>query len=635
MLSAPVFLETVDDESAGKYLAYFKEGGFGRVFFCGFPEIDATEDAHRAAAARFRKYSEAWKAAGLEVGIWLSAFGHGGVLAHAEQGAPLPYGRLMGPRGGTAGDSFCPLDPDYREAYCRMVAIYAEAHPDLLMLDDDFRLSTRPYGVGCYCPLHLAEFERRAGKKAKNGEELFRLAFLSEDKTDRETWLSVLGDSLYGFAAAVRRAVDGVDPAIRCGVCMCMDTWDESGTDAARLARIFAGETRPFLRTIGAPYWHVLSQDASLAETVEYTRLELSRQKEEKYRDIEMMAEGDVYPRYRTQISASLLELYHGALIASGNEELLKYVFDYSADYGYEEGYREAHLENAEGRNALRALFAGKTPVGIRLWEAEHRIASYDFSASPAPESELLKSFFLRAARLFSAASVPTSYGEGDLPLCVLGESARTVPLELFRHGAIIDKKAAELLAARGLDTGLLSAHRTNSGRESFGEGKWLAGVRHPALYALTPKESALPLSHFEPEHVPSSYLYESEDGHRFFVLGYDAYAMRPGEGERFLLNYYRTETLKKAVEWLSGKALPAHCRRCPSLYLVAAEGDGALSVGLFNMNADFVYHPEILLGKEYASIRFEGTAGTLQGRTVALSSPIPPFSYVAFEVRK
>jgi hypothetical protein len=109
---------------------------------------------------------------------------------------------------------------------------------------------------------------------------------------------------------------------------------------------------------------------------------------------------------------------------------------------------------------------------------------------------------------------------------------------------------------------------------------------------------------------------------------------MRPGEGERFLLNYYRTETLEKAVEWLSGKALPAHCRRCPSLYLVAAEGDGALSVGLFNMNADFVYHPEILLGEEYASIRFEGTAGTLQGRTVALSSPIPPFSYVAFEVK-
>ena len=56
MLSAPIFLETVDDESAGKYLAYFKEGGFGRVFFCGFPEIDAPLDAHREAAERFRKY---------------------------------------------------------------------------------------------------------------------------------------------------------------------------------------------------------------------------------------------------------------------------------------------------------------------------------------------------------------------------------------------------------------------------------------------------------------------------------------------------------------------------------------------------------------------------------------------------
>ena len=635
MLSAPIFLETLDEKSIHSYLAYFKEGGFGRVLICGLPEMGESRDAMLSAVEKLKKYVPLFREAGLEVGLWISAFGHGGVLAHAEQGAALPYGKLMGPRGETAGDSFCPADPDYRRAYCETVAIYAEAHPDLLMLDDDFRLSERSYGVGCYCPLHLGEFERRAGKKVKNGEELFRLAFLSENKTDRETWLSVLSDSLYGFAAAVREAVDSVDSSIRCGVCMCMDTYDASGTDAACLARIFAGKTRPFFRTIGAPYWHVASSDGSLGEVVEYTRMQISRKNEEKYREIEIMTEGDVYPRHRTRIPAALLELYHEALVTVGWEDILKYVFDYSADYGYEPGYREAHLAHREKREALRALFRGKTPVGIRVWEAEHRISGYDFSESPGAEEELSKSFFPRAARLFAAASIPTVYGEGALPLCVLGESARQVPLSLLQNGAILDLRAARLLQERGVDTGLLSAHRAKGGMETFGEGKWLRGGSHRALFALTPKEGAIPLSHLEPEHSPSSYLYENGKGGRFFVIGYDAYTLRPNEGERFLLNYYRTETLEKAVKWLSGRKLPAHCRKCPALYLTAAEGaDGALSVALFNMNADPVYHPEVILGRAYSSIRFVDTQGTLREDTVTLSSPIPPYSSVAFEVK-
>ena len=92
---------------------------------------------------------------------------------------------------------------------------------------------------------------------------------------------------------------------------------------------------------------------------------------------------------------------------------------------------------------------------------------------------------------------------------------------------------------------------------------------------------------------------------------------------------------METAVEWLSGKRLPALCRRCPSLYVVCAKGDdGALAVGLFNMHGDTVYHPEIFLGEAYSSIRFAGTEGVLRGDTVTLSSPIPPYSSAAFEVK-
>lgn len=635
MLSAPIHINTLNDESMKGYLADFKKGGFGRVFICGLPELNASEEKCRAAAEKCRKYGKMLQAAGIEFGIWISAFGHGGVLAHEAGGESLDFPRLMGPAGKTTGDSFCPASPDYRAAYCRMVEGYASALPDIFMLDDDFRLSHRRYGAGCFCPLHLAEFERRAKKKVKNGEEMFRLAFLTPELSDRQVWLSTLADSLYDFAAAVRAAVDRVDPRIRCGVAMCMDPWDASGTDAAHLARIFAGKTQPFLRTIGAPYWDALSSDGTLPLVVEYTRMQFAHQKKEQYRDIEFMAEGDVYPRYRTQVPAALAELYHLALIAAGQDALLKYVFDYAATYGYETGYVDAHMHYEKMRQDFRQLFAEKSSTGIRVWEEEHRVATYDFLRSEDPAGELTKIFFTRAPRLFALASIPTVYEESEYPVCVLGESARHIPQELLCRGAILDVRAAELLRERGVDVGLLCQERIQAAEEHYGEGEWVVGVGHSALYGLTPKPEAKVLSYLEPSHTPSAYLYENDNGLRFLVLGYDAYALRPDEGERFLLNYYRSRQIEEAVSWLCGKRLPALCRKCPSLYLSAARGkDGSLSVALLNMHADPVFAPEVFLGDTYKSLRLVGAEGTLLGDRVRLSAPIPAYSALAFEVK-
>ena len=54
-----------------------------------------------------------------------------------------------------------------------------------------------------------------------------------------------------------------------------MASWDIDGTTSSEMARILAGNTKPFYRFIGAPYWAVrTSFGVSLQDAVELERME-------------------------------------------------------------------------------------------------------------------------------------------------------------------------------------------------------------------------------------------------------------------------------------------------------------------------------------------------------------------------
>ena len=57
------------------------------------------------------------------------------------------------------------------------------------------------------------------------------------------------------------------------------------------------------------------------------------------------------------------------------------------------------------------------------------------------------------------------------------------------------------------------------------------------------------------------------------------------------------------------------------------------MAVGLFNCFADSVIDPEIRLDHSYASVKFVGCSGRLEGNTVYLDAPISAYAYVAFEL--
>ena len=127
--------------------------------------------------------------------------------------------------------TFCPLGTDFL-AYIRgQIATLAAERPDFFMLDDDTRLITGRNG--CYCPLHIAEMERRTGRAFTR--ETLAAAVHGEPETAR-LYNGLLRDSILVLARAIREELDKVDPATPCSFCCC----SKDVRHAAEIARALA-----------------------------------------------------------------------------------------------------------------------------------------------------------------------------------------------------------------------------------------------------------------------------------------------------------------------------------------------------------------------------------------------------------
>lgn len=629
---APVAIDTVNESSYPVFAQQLRAAEVERVVLCCVGEVASESGTLYDAPERLDFYIRQFSHDGFEVGVWLDSLGHGVVLNHAKDATVLPYSPIVGLDGKSTPHAICPLDPQFRSHYAKALQAVAAMHPDLIMLDDDFRLNTRGnvYNIGCFCDRHNIAFFERIGKKLPH-EELETLLFSGGENPYRTAWLEVQGESLLSFARDMRAAVDQIDPTVRLGACMCRDTWDLDGTDGVEIARAFAGDAKPFLRTIGAPY-----HDRRIAAAVEFTRMQAAwcRQADE---NIEIIAEGDVYPRPRYNVPARLLELFDLALIATGEVDAdLKYMFDYNRSVSYETGYVERHLKNRSLRREVDEIFKGKAPVGVYVPEAMHKLKEWDLpTEKPSGLCLYLHGGFLsRAAQLLADASISTAYAAGEYPVALFGENARHAPLEALAHGALLDAKAAAILRDRGIDTGLIQAEPATATAERFPKEDDAMPISDGiSLQTLTCAPTATVLSTLLPAGTPGAYLYENATGQRFFVLAEDSYHSPCSPQPNYHGSYHRQRQLLDAIPWLCGKPLPAVCPKNPYLYIISArDGEEKLSVALINSFEDEIQTPTVTLDRAYASIRFVNCTGELRGNTVTLSE-ISPYGFAAFEV--
>lgn len=644
-VSVPISMSQITSETLPVYLENLRNCKAERVFLGGIGNIHMKTGRNHTDPNGIRQAIQYFKNAGLEVGIWVPSFGNGHALSpiQAVTDKAVKYTQITGIHGEARENlSSCPLDENFVRDYCKGIQSVAALGPDLIMLDDDFRLNVRiKVHFACFCDLHLKEYYKRIGAEIPR-EELEKLLLTGGKNKYRTELLKLFHDTMIGFAKKVRQAVDEINPSICVGACT-HQTWDLHGTDPVEIAKAFAGNTKPFARIAGAPF-----RNADIIPILENSRQQCSWGHGS---GVELFAEGDTFPRPRIRIPSKTLELFDLVLCADGSTDgILAYLECYDNPPDYEPGYVERFARNNALRSGVFEMFRDKSPIGVEVATAAHKAECWELPQQLHPMTAEMLTFAADspARDLLSANSIPTCYTrDSGYPLLVIGENARQLELNRLNTGAILDIPAAHILQERGVDVGLLSFDETNVGDEAYVSSGDVINRLNCLKFEIHCNNNAQVLSRFTLSKTPASYRYENSRGQRFYVLAFDLYqswciniAGRPNYEPHlknyrpnFENNYYRQADLMEAIHWLCGRRLPAVTVKHPNLYVLASRNEASMAVSLANVHLDDVFAPEIKLDKEYTEIRFLNCTGKLEGDTVTLSD-IPPYGFVAFEVK-
>lgn len=620
-ISVPVDNSNLSDIGREKTLSELKKVGAERVFLAIHKYETDTVGRNRM-IADLKENCRYFHTNGFEVGAWLWTFWVKGENSF----------KCMRSLDGEEIKGFaCPSDADFRAFAKDYISDIAKCGVDFIMFDDDFRYGFYCDQPACLCDNHVAMINETLGEKHTR-EKLRNLIRSGEKNKYRSAYLKANGDAFRTFAKEMRAAVDKINPSIRMGACACMTSWDVDGITALENAKILAGTTKPFVRLIGAPYWaFARSWGNDLQDIVELERMESAWTRES---EIEIMAEGDVWPRPRIKCPANLLEGFDTAIRASGcTDGILKYVLDYHSKADYETGYVRMHERNKPIYEAIERTFSDKKSVGVRVYESMKKAENAAYTTAVNDKTNFQDLFFPKAARILAHGAIPSVYeGDGVTGIC-FDENARSLPLEKAKNGLIIDIAAAEILKSRGVDVGIESIGKPLTVTcERFLDSGNTVLADNATVYDVALKNGTgiLSLGKNDEKTVPMSYRYENADGDRFLVLCFNTRK----QCDASFYSYARSKQIADAVPWLNGEKLPAYSYGNPHLYIQCKEGGKTLAVGLWNYCIDPICQPIVELGDNYDAVEFIGCTGNLEGNRVTLSE-IAPYGFAAFVAKK
>ncbi len=617
-VSCPLMNRNFAKDDKEKLVQTLKKTNVTRVFLALAPNC-TREPLRGEELAALRENCAFLKARGFEVGAWFWAF---------YMTAENDYTYIVSPDGRTAKYTVCPLDPGYRAEMGAFVRDVSETGVDLIQFDDDYRFGFQDNGFGCVCGYHRAGIEKRLGRKVTD-EELKTCLLSGGGNPVRDAFTDENGASLELFASDLRKYADAGNPNVRMGFCSCITSWDLDGAVPDRISRLLAGNTRPFYRLIGAPYWAPGKFWGNrLGDVIDLERAEAARRRDP---EIEIYSEGDTYPRPRYATPASYLECFDTALRAAGcTDGILKYMLDYTADADYEPGYLAEAQRNAPLYAAIDSFFEGKTAVGVRVYDNPAKYRTLPIPARMANDTGVQDIAFSAAARFLTGLSVPAVFEGAGVCGVAFGEDARTLPEGALQKGLILDAAAAEILAAKGVDTGLMKrGEPIPAGVEIFADGKRAAMPGDPLFcpLELNPAAEIQSTAQADGKTYPISYTYTNAAGQRFLVFAYESVF-----ASQSWFRCYLRQAQVNAFILSCGTAAPVYCPGHPEAWLLAKTDGTKTAIGVWNLFADPMRAPVLTLPAPAKRLRAFGCTAKAEGNKLTLSD-IPAFSCGIVEV--
>lgn len=629
-IAVPLMASTINVHNRAQYAALCKQARAERIFLA----IGSILSEIPATLADDVAY---FKAQGFEVGVWTDTIGHGFVLSHVENqinGDKFSY--MIDISGEERPHAYCPLHSDFVEYAAKHIAELAKTGVDIVMLDDDLRMSQHRGDLCCACPEHMKKIQEILGEEITL-QQLRKYVRSGKANRYRDAWLQAQNEGMIAFVKAIRKKVDEETPNVTLCNCIACAPWNVDYMDVAQISRILAGKNPPILRLTGAPYWATRKRVYSLITVFEYARMLSGFMRGE---DIQLISEGDVYPRPRYTCPASYLELYDAVTrIDGGYNGILKYMFDYVAGPDFERGYLKFHEKNAAFLDKLTTLFPGGANAGVRVVVKTHTMKDADLDLSSLDE------YMPRPidGTMLGSSGIPTVYHGKGICNSIFGENARSVHLSLLEDGVILDAVSAVILSERGVDVGMAGGgvwDRENIAFLCTEDREYKSfisdGMARTLSVRLSERARPVLFSTGNDEEKCMAYRYENAQGQRFLVFlfeGDSIFDVKTGCDSGLLKNYAVQRVLGEQIPWIARKPLPVYCEGNPQLYLMCAKEKDALSVAMFNCFADSVIQPVVALDGEYDKIECLNCAARLEGNKVILTETLHAFEGAAFRV--
>ena len=576
-----------------------------------------------------------FKGEGFEVFVWI-----GETIGHDRYSEPVKdygYTNIVIPEGKSVG-AFCPLDEKFTDDVANWLKRVAEFSPDLILLDDDFRMGD---SFGCSCGKHLKIMENELGKSVDRGELMGKILG-GEANEYRRAYLKAQGDGLTRMAKKIRHAIDEVNPSVRIGACITPDRWDANGIGPVEMAHILAGSTKPLIRLFGAPY-HVCITSLSAAIDKERTQFERL-----KNFDGEVIVEGDTYPRPRYACPAAYLECLDMILRADGGSDgILKYMIDYYAPPKYETGYVDAHIKNMELYKKIDELFDGGECFGFSPYLPLGKMECCELRHTEQEKYRILgeQTFeYDSAYMLLSASALPSCYKEDNVKI-VFGESAHLISEKELECGAIIDMVAAKILADRGIDVGIESFNDNDGYKQNgfydvpfeyYPDTDEYVRMDPTEVCDFTLKPGAKVISKIQRTDKTRDFIYEYENASGAKLLVFPISAENDKAKMGYFKNYHRKGQLINAYERMSGHPLDAYVETDhPEMYMLGKKDDDTLRIGLWNLFSDKADGVRVKINGKISGAEFINCDGHIEGEYAIIDSVIYPYEFAGIKIFK